>query len=277
LKATTKNRKPAAARVPPKASPPKQAGFDTTFIKGMSVLELMSQSDRPLGVTELAKLAQLQNSNVHRILRTLIKMGYVHKNEQTSRYQLNLKIWEVAARVMDRNPLRRVSRPFVRRLNEETKEAAFLALRIGDEMLYIDCVDAMFPLRPTVRPGARAPMAFTASGKAILAFSPDGDAWARRLVAENTTGRPLDAKTLMAQLSDVRRNGYAYTGKGWTSGISTVAAPIVTQSAEVFAAIGISVPSERFDERKVSELSRLVLNAATGISETFVTTIEGQV
>lgn len=256
---------------------PKQAGFDTTFIKGMSVLELMSQSDRPLGVTELAKLAQLQNSNVHRILRTLIKMGYVHRNEQTSRYQLNLKIWEVGARVMDRNPLRRVSRPFVRRLNEQTKEAAFLALRIGDDMLYIDCVDAMFPLRPTVRPGARAPMAFTASGRTILAFSPDGDAWARRLIAENKTGRPLDAKTFLAEISDVRRNGYAYIRKGWTSGISTVAAPIITQSAEVVATIGISIPSERFDERKLSELSRLVLNAATGISETFVTTIEGQI
>jgi DNA-binding IclR family transcriptional regulator len=50
-------------------------------------------------------------------------------------------------------------------------------------------------------------------------------------------------------------------------GISTVAAPILTQNAGAFAAVGINVPSERFDEAKISELAPLALNAAMQISE----------
>ncbi len=45
---------------------------------------------------------------------------------------------------MERNLLRRVSRSFLRRMNEETKEAAFLNIKVGDEMLYMDSVDAFF-------------------------------------------------------------------------------------------------------------------------------------
>jgi DNA-binding IclR family transcriptional regulator len=244
----------------------KQVRVDTTFIKGMNVLELMSLADRPLSVAELAHATKLAPSNIHRILRTLMQMQYVSKNEHTSRYQLNLKIWEVGVRVMERNLLRRVSRPFLRRMNEETKEAAFLNVKVGDEMLYMDSVDAIFPLRSTARLGARAPIAFTASGKAVLAFAPDGDAWARRLVAENTTGRELNESGLLAQLAEIRRNGFAFSADNWVTGISTVAAPIFMNNV-VFASIGMSLPTERSSDEKVSQMSSLVLNAAIQISE----------
>jgi IclR family transcriptional regulator, KDG regulon repressor len=261
--ATRKKGKTVTASV---ESSGKQVRVDTTFIKGMNVLELMSLADRPLSVAELAQSTKLAPSNVHRILSTLFQMQYVSKNEQTSRYQLNLKIWEVGVRVMERNLLRRVSRPFLRRMNEETKEAAFLNVKVGDEMLYMDSVDAILPLRSTARLGARAPIAFTASGKAVLAFAPDGDMWVRRLVAENTTGRELNENGLLAQLAEIRRNGFAFSTDNWVTGISTVAAPIFMNDI-AFASIGMSIPTERSSDEKVSQMSSLVLNAAIQISE----------
>ncbi len=49
-------------------------------------------------------------------------------------------------------------------------------------------------------------------------------------------------------------------------GISTVAAPIFMNDA-VFASIGMSIPTERSSDEKISQMSSLVLNAAIQISE----------
>jgi IclR family acetate operon transcriptional repressor len=71
--------------------------------------------------------------------------------------------------------------PILERVNAETGESVNLVVREGGESVVIMRVQSTLPLRFEQRPGARFPLYTTASGKAILAFSPDAEAYVKSL------------------------------------------------------------------------------------------------
>lgn len=58
--------------------------LNSTFSKGLVLLEAMANSDKSCGVTELARQLSLGKSNVHRLLQTLVHHGYVRQEEDTA-------------------------------------------------------------------------------------------------------------------------------------------------------------------------------------------------
>ena len=255
--------------VPPRnaASSDTKPRMDSTIVKGMAVIEALARSPTPLGVTELARAVGLLKSNVHRILGTLVQLGYVQKQQDTARYRLSLKLWETSAKIINRNQLRRVARPFLRQLHQETSEFVYLTVLAGSDIVYLDTMDAVFPLGAGIVPGTRVPIAFPASGKAILAYQADK----QRLItsaAASVPKRPLDPAKLLRELAQIRSAGYATSMNGWTAGRNSVAAAVLPETRPPVAAVGIGGPAERMDEDRLRTLSALVRNAATRIAET---------
>lgn len=60
--------------------------------KGLRVLEILADSPRPLGVTEIAKTAELAKSTVHDILRALREFGYVESRDARFGYEISPRI-----------------------------------------------------------------------------------------------------------------------------------------------------------------------------------------
>lgn len=248
---------------------PVKARLDTTIVKGMRVIETLAQSPKPLGVTELARTLGLQKSNVHRILSTLSEIGYVQKEQGTSLYHLSLKAWEIGSKVINRNHLRRAARPLLRQLHEETAEVVFIAVLNGIDILYLDAIDAVYPLQTGVQTGWRVPAAFPASGRALLANQPNPEQLLARTVQTVPQAASLDVKKLLKEFADIRRCGYAITLGGWTTGRNSIAAAITTGGRPPLASVGVGGPTERLGAERLNSLSRSVLNAATRIAETF--------
>jgi DNA-binding IclR family transcriptional regulator len=258
----------ARVGVAAKRTTPAQPRLDTTVVKAFAVLELLANSDTPLGVSAIGQSLDLQKSNVHRLLQTLHELGYVQKHSDSSRYSLTLKPWEMGMRVMGRSALRRAAVPFMRALNQECQEAVYLAILSGMEILYLDRIDAPYPLRPTVRPGARVPAVFPASGKLLLAYQPDAEALVRRIVATFPSAASLDVGVFMQELETIRQRGYATSVSGWQPRVNSVAAIIPNNASPPIAAVGISGPSERLPQDKLDALAPAALNAAAHIAET---------
>ena len=59
-------------------------------------LEFLSQR-KAAGLMEIARALGLNKSTMHRILRSLICLGYVHKDGETGQYRLTSKIKDLAA------------------------------------------------------------------------------------------------------------------------------------------------------------------------------------
>lgn len=254
---------PSARAALPDAKP----RLDTTIVKGMRVIETLAQSSKPLGVTELARMLDLQKSNTHRILNTLMELGYVQKERGTPLYQLSLKTWEIGCKVINGNHLRRAARPLMRQLHEETSEIVFLTVLSGIDIVYLETIDAVYPLQSGIKTGWRVPAAFPASGRALLAHQPDAEQLLERTVREVPQAASLDIPKLLEELAEIRRRRFAITIGGWTNGRNSIAAPITGGRRTALAAVGVGGPTDRMGPDRLDTLAKSVLNAATRIAE----------
>lgn len=235
--------------------------MDSTVAKGLKVLEELSRADGPVRLSDIATRLELQKSNVHRLLSTLVTLGYAERETETGRYRASLKVWELGAQVAGRHAVRCAAAPFLQELHRQTSETVSLVVLDGDEILYLDQIVAPTPVRRTSRVGGRAPAIYPASGLALLAQSPDAVRTYERLAP---LGGSVDA--FLADLARVRDLGYAVTLGGWSSGIHSVAAAIGSRGGAV-AALAISGPAERMPAERTAELGQAVLNACTRIGD----------
>jgi DNA-binding IclR family transcriptional regulator len=238
--------------------------MDTTTVKALTVIEALSLSEEPRGVAELSRQIGFSKSNTFRILGTLASQGYVHSHPETGRYALTLKIWEQAARVIERHPVRRVAQSQLKILFGQLNETVLLSVFDYPHVLYIDKIEGEYPVRASARVGSRAPAWRTASGKSMLAYQPE------HTITKMTDEGLLPAESLpllKTELEEVRQRGFAFSFNGSRQGVNSVSAPVWGPEAIPVAALSVSGPAERFSPDRMLNLSTSVMNAATRISE----------
>jgi len=220
----------------------KSAYTAATLVKGLEALEALSQVEAS-GLTELAQRLKLPGPTLFRLLATLAAQGYVQKSPD-SRYRLTLKAWEIGARVVGRMPLRELARPFLERLGTQTRETVHLSVKDGDGIVIVDKVDSPHPVRVDTYVGQRAPLHCSATGKAFLAFAPDGLNGA--VLARYTAATITDRGALDRELAEVRRTGWARNREEWREGVCAVAVPVRDGRDAVPAVLSLTLPTLRF-------------------------------
>lgn len=241
--------------------------MDTTFMKGLQVLEAMAASPSRCGVTDLAKQLGLTKSNAHRLLQTLVGCGYARNLEQSGRYELTLKLWELGAAVVARLDVKVIANEYMERLCQLSGETVHLSVLEGADVIYLDKVDSPHPVRAYSRVGGRAPAYCVATGKALLAYASSAVRDQVALELKPFTAYTLSTPNeLLAELAKVRELGYAVNRGEWRDSVWGVAAPVWDASGQVCAAIGISGPADRFKPRSLKQMIPMVVNVAQQVS-----------
>lgn len=242
--------------------------IDKTLSKGLVILEQMSQMDHPAGVSELARAGNLTKSNVHRLLQTLRKLGYIRQCTTSAAYELTPKMWEIGSAHLSRTDIYTAALDDMHILARASKETIHLSILDQKDVIYIGKIDSRMPIQAYSRLGARAPAHAVATGKAILAYQHLEDiSTSIPDTLELYTGTTIGTKDQLKQeLKTVREKGYAINIGEWVTGVNGVAAPIWNASREVCAGIGITGPAERMDHAAISDFAPLVLKAAKNIS-----------
>ena len=236
--------------------------MDTTLVKGLAVLEALARHHDARGVTDLANELGLVKSRVHRLLQTLVHHHYVRKDAASGRYECTLKIWELGAAVMERLDVRPAARSCLEALAARTSETSLLSVLDGTEILYIDKIDSLEPVRAYSRIGGRAPAHCVATGKALLAYAPEPVL--REIIKglkRHTPRTITNPEEFRNELQRVRDAGYAINRGEWREGVVGVAAPILDLRRSAVAAIGISGPVERLNLNRLRLLAPLVAKA----------------
>jgi DNA-binding IclR family transcriptional regulator len=241
--------------------------MDTTFVKGLQVIEAMAREPQLTGVSELARHLGLTKSNAHRLLQTLVACGYARNLEQSGRYELTLKVWELGAAVIARLDVRAIAAEYMERLSQLSGETVHLSVLDGAEVVYLDKVDSPHPVRAYSRVGGRAPAYCVATGKALLAHAPailvDQISLELKPFTALTIATPNE---LRAELERIRQTGFAINRGEWRDGVCGVAAPIWSARDQVVAAIGLSGPADRFKPRSIKQIAPAVTAVAQQIS-----------
>ncbi len=235
----------------------------------LDLLEALAERGEA-GIAQLSSRVGLHASTVHRLLSTLIARGYVRQNPGTGRYLLGLKPLEVARAVRDHLDLRMEALPVLRDLMRRSGETANLAVLDDQQVVYLEQVSSPgWMLRMFVQVGARAPLHSTASGKVLLAhLAPERlrGMLSSYLLVPFASRTIVDMGVLMAELEEVRQQGYATDYGEQEEGVSCIAGPVRDDTGEVVAAISISGPWIRITPDRVPSLVPLVVEACARLS-----------
>jgi len=130
-----------------------------------AVLDAFGDDDG-LGVSEIARRANLPKSTVSRIVTDLVRQRYLDR--EGARLHLGLKLFELGQAVERPMRLRRLAHPVMVQLRNLTGESVSLAVLDGEDVVLIASMaggdDADWPSNP----GTRTPALASALGRAIL-------------------------------------------------------------------------------------------------------------
>lgn len=240
--------------------------------KAFAILSVFSQNGGKfeLGVGEISRILKMHKSTVHRFLRSMEKVGVIEKNEETGKYRLGLKLYELGNSVSLKKIMVDRARAYLEDLHWYLNETVHFATLKNGEVAYLDKIiaDRNFVIISEV--GKRLPAHCTGLGKAMLAFLPEDEV--KRIIKEKglkrfTKNTITNKKKFFEELKKVKERGYAIDDEEIEDGLRCIAAPIFNGEGKVIAAVSISGPSSRINETTYDEYSKYVIRTAKLISE----------
>lgn len=239
----------------------------TTVIKAFHVLEYIA-AHQPVQPSKISKGLNLTRANVHRLLATLVSVGYVEKWD--SGYGLTFKLFQLASTVPLNKSLRDVAKSVMNDLEKIAQENIYLNVLSEDVVLAIDEVKSAHHviLNPDVT--YTYPVNSCASGKLLLSSLSDAqlNSYIESLVMRKRTDRTIIDKQKFAEaVHAVREKGYSTEILEFSDDLNSVAAPVYDCSGKVIATISISGPSMRLTEARIMDLVEPLKAAAKSVTE----------
>jgi IclR family transcriptional regulator, KDG regulon repressor len=254
---------------------PPPAAVDKTLTKGLQLLEALSEGEESRGISELALQLSLTKSNVHRLLQTLSKCGYVTREASTERYLLSTKLWRVSRRGRPFDALRRLVRPVLRTLVEETNESVLFCVVESDELVPIDQVETQSPVRVFFSVGHPFPIdrvildgkGLTALQLIALAGRSQMEARsAARKVQKQLQKNEAYGDLLFSQIAEIRKNKFAISRREWVSGVNAVAVPVPDSSQNLIGVLSCFGPADRVPDGALKKIQKLLSRGAHEIT-----------
>jgi DNA-binding IclR family transcriptional regulator len=201
-------------------------------------------------VAEAAEELHVARSTAHRLLHALKSRGFVTQERPNSVYRPGSALLEIGLAAIDGLDIRKIARPVLQHLRDQSEETTSLLLLYGNTVRFIDCVESPRSVRVGSRTGIVLPAHCTAGGKALLAALPASD------VDRRYQGDAIEARTphsitglddLHAELEQIRERGYALNHEEGEDGVSAIGVAINDLIGYPLAALAIAVPTPRFE------------------------------
>lgn len=238
-----------------------------------SVLETLAETG-PIGLMDLSTRLELHKSTVHRLLLSLICMGYVKQEEETGKYLLTFKVVEISEKVLARVDIVSLIHPFITELANNCRETVHFVQRRGTEVFYLDKVAPLYPYESAIRMasqvGLARPLYCSAVGKAILAEMSDEEVeyiWNHSIIEKKTEHTKTSLAELKAELDEVREIGYALDNEENELGVRCIAVCVKNHRREPNNAFSISAPASRMTDERIKALAADILKTKEAIQK----------
>jgi len=240
--------------------------------KTFAVLEYFTVQKPEWGVTELANAIGTNKSTVFRFLAQMQTIGILDKDEQTEKYRLGLKLFELGNRVQLRTAFVEKTHPQLVSVANSITETVHIAVLKNHQVFYIDKVESPQGLKISSHIGSSLPAYVTALGKVLLAFLPEEeqnksldyifDKNETTAFTKNTINNKANMKV---ELLKIKKRQYAIDREEYEIGLICVAIPIFNQKQEVVASLSASGPANRFKEAEVKNYVATLKKGALAI------------
>jgi DNA-binding IclR family transcriptional regulator len=238
--------------------------------RALSVLDLLGDSAAELGVREIARRLKIAPSIAQRLLSTLAASNYVEHGADGLKYRIGHRAFQIGRAYLSHTDLQAVSLPELRTMAERDRINSYLGVLRDGAVIYLAALQSHGPIAITSAPGSRGCLHSTAFGKALLAELTDDEVASvvgpepfRRLTAHTKT----DLASLLTELADVRRLGYAVSDQENLDSVFAVGAVIRDATGQAIAALSGALPRNQLGPDDRENLCSIVCAAALRISQ----------
>lgn len=252
---------------PARADRAPRAGGVQSIARAFGLLELLADAGGRLTLSQLAVRADLPVATIHRLVRTLVELGYL-RQEPSRQYALGprlIHLGEVSTQMLDA-----WAQPYLADLVAATGESANLAVLQGDEVVYVGQEQSTRSMRMFTEVGRHVLPHCTAVGKAMLAELARSDRAAVTAVLART-GMPrhtehtiTDEGAFLAELEVIAERGYAVDEQEQELGVRCVAVTVPTTGARM--GLSVSGPLTRMDEEVLAATVPRLRSAAAALA-----------
>jgi DNA-binding IclR family transcriptional regulator len=229
--------------------------------KAFDLLQKLAESKEPLTLAVLAEKVGYSRNRTFRVLATMIENGLVERDTVSGAYTLGTttvllgqKLAESAnvashtkkgqAGAPDGSHLVSVANPILEDLARKHEEAVYMTVIKDNEVLFLNMVDCLQPIKPEPLIGMKFPFFTNAAGKVMKAVE-SWDLLERLCKRDEVRGRQPDLNQLACELERIKVTGVAVDNGGLGEGVISVAVAVRDYAGKVIGAITMLGPSFR--------------------------------
>jgi IclR family acetate operon transcriptional repressor len=189
-----------------------KAGTVRSVQRAARIITALAEHPYPMGVLELSSRVRLSPASVHRMLTTLVSVGWVEQNSRTAKYRLGTRMLGIGSTGLITSPLVQNGRAFLTTLAKLTGHHTALSTLVGLRVIHLARVAGLEGGTPGFEPGVSQPAHAMADGKLLLAYLPKEERQYLYEVDElvSYTSRTIvDPEVLEEELELIRQRGYA--------------------------------------------------------------------
>jgi len=255
--------------------------------RALVLLKVIEQTPGGLTNAEISRRLDIPKTTCSYIARRLEREGYLIKDAASGRYKIGLAVVALAHGALREVGIRTVAEPALYKLTTRTGLSGGIGVLERGHVLLVDRVEGprfvnralesgkgepAFRRRAQRDIGRKLPVHSTALGKVLLAFLP------REQVLELIAGKELARSTartitskdqLLAELDQVRKQGYAIADGEAYSDLRSLSVPIMDSRAgdgSVQAALSVNGSPAEPVWQDLPELVKIVQEAARDIA-----------
>ena len=194
--------------------------------KALTLLNCFNEDERVLTLAEFSKKTGLYKSTILRLLKSLIRYGYISRNNLGS-YNLGSTLWRLGSMYRKDFDFGEYIRPVLRHVRDLTGETASFYVKDGNTRVCLYRVNSDNALRHHLDEGTQLPIDSGAAGKLLLAYTDSNDEFSQEIIEK----------------------GYAISRGERDPDIAALAVPIMNKNGEIRGALTVSGLISHFDKK----------------------------
>ena len=213
----------------------------------------------------------IAKSSAHLILINLENLGYIYRDSE-SNYRLSSKFFKLSNSSMNaltsHDAITTLSRKRLVSLSKATGLAVHLATTEGNNVLYLEKVEANEFVKFDTFVGKRAPLHLTAVGRALMMLLNEKDL--DSLLESLSISHQLDhgtLKLLRKRMGEFRKQGFAIEREEEATGVECIAVPIHSTRTIQPYSIGVISLSLHMEDKDPVRIAKLLMKTAREISQ----------
>lgn len=242
--------------------------------KAFSIIEIITRAREPLTMTAIVEASGLTKPTAHRITGMLAEMGFIERDLSRRGYVAGERLLNLSFNTLRTSATRSFRHAILRTVSEQTGETCNFGVLAGTEVIYLDRVEAKWPLGLRFEAGSRVPAHCTAIGKLLLAELPlreRNQALSAMPLTRYTARTITDRARLDRDLEGISRSHVGIDNQEFMDGVVCISVPVAGADGGTIGALAVSAPEARVTLEQILAFVPAMQAAAGQLAETYVT------